>query len=125
MVAKHSLIHAAKRMCTYQDGKSKAQLLSRNHDKAFHSIIQTGNVCMHQIKQAFLPLPLLQHQRQCILIITQQCPQSLLINSICYLSSPACCAWERGKNTHCRSIKNSISDGSHAAFVIHEGNGDK
>lgn len=49
----------------------------------------------------------------------QQCQQSLFINSICYLSSPACCAGEKKKQSG--SIENSISDGSHAAFVIHGG----
>lgn len=51
-------------------------------------------------------------------IIMQQCQQSLLRHSICYLSSLACCAMEK---KHSGSIENSIFDGSHAALMIHGG----
>ncbi len=65
-----------------------------------------------------MPGPLFKHQRHGIPIIMQQCQQSLFINSICYLSSPACCA---GEKKHRGSIESSISDGSHAAFMSHGG----
>lgn len=72
----------------------KAQLLPPEHDKAFHSIIRAENLaciwteCWDS---------LFKHQRHGIPIIMQQCQQSLFINSICYLSSPACCAGEKKK----------------------------
>ena len=97
--------------------KVKAQLLPPEHDKAFHSIIRAENLaciwteCWDS---------LFKHQRHGIPIIMQQCQQSLFINSICYLSSPTCCAGEK-KPKQSGSIENSISDGSHAAFVIHGG----
>lgn len=59
------------------------------------------------------------HQRHGTAIITQECQQCLFINSICYLSPPAC--FFSGEKNHSGSIEKSISDGSHAAFMIHRG----
>lgn len=92
----------------------KEQLLPRKCVKSI-SIIQAKTIVCIRLKcWAFF----FKHQRHGISIIMQQCQQSLFINSICYLSSPACCA---GEKKHSGSIENSISDGSHAAFVIHGG----